>query len=98
MSLKVSISVLPVGLRPRLHGHGLADITNGEAVTAVVLALWPPLCLRSAPRLAEASASMSARSMCNIAGILASNPRGRRERMVQAAAAAASLALAKFVE
>ena len=62
----------------------LADMADGEAVVAVVSALWPSLCLPSTPAspppAATASASMSARSMRDIAGVSASNPpRLRRE-------------------
>ena len=73
----------------------LADMADGEAVVAVVSALWPPLCLpptpASPPPAATASASMSARSVRNIAGVSASNPRPwRREGLREGGRAAAA--------
>ena len=56
----------------------VADMAVGGAVAAVDSALWPSLCLpptpASPPPAATISASMSARSVRNIAGLSASNP------------------------
>ena len=56
----------------------LADMADGEAVAAVVSAVWPTLCLPSTPAspppAVTASASMSARSMRDIAVVSAAKP------------------------
>ena len=74
----------------------LAVMAVGVAVAAVVSAVWPTLCLPSTPAspppAATASASMSARSMRNIAVASASNPRPwRREGLRRVRRAAAAL-------
>ena len=73
----------------------LAVMADGEAVVAVVSAMWPTLCLpltpASPPPAATASASMSARSMRDIAVVSAAKPPPwRREGLREGARAAAA--------